>query len=80
MISQLEYCKLVLAVLPICTLGPFHLILNMAARGNYQAKFTRHTSLILKELCWLPIEEKVRTITFKALLGFEPSILTEFFF
>ena len=54
-LSQLDYCNVVLADLPASTLAPLQRVLSVAARVLLDLKPRDHISSALQELHWLPI-------------------------
>jgi len=80
-ISRLDYCNSILAGLPKCSLLPLQLAFNMATRLVYTATSSCHASPLLRQLHWLPIENRIKekslTITFKAPSSFARSFLAE---
>jgi hypothetical protein len=82
-INRLDYCNSILAGLPKCSLRPLELAMNMAARLVCKAKRSCHVTPLLKQLQWLPIQnriqQKILTLTFKARNGLAPSYLSELF-
>ena len=79
--SKLDYCKSILIGLPSSQIMRFQNIMNSSAWLISGVKKFEHTTPILKDLHWLPIEQciqfKVLTMTFKALNGLTPQYLSD---
>jgi len=58
-LSRLDYCNSVLAELPASILAPLQRVLHAAARLVNGLRPHDHVSPTLKELHWLPIEQRV---------------------
>ena len=58
-LTRLDYCNAVLAGLPAYQLDRLQSAINAAARMIYRASWYDHVSLLLKELHWLQVPERV---------------------
>ena len=79
--SKLDYCNSILIGLPASQISRLQNIMNSCARLISGVKKFDHITLILKDLHWLPTEEriqfKVLTMTYKALNGLAPKYLMD---
>jgi len=80
-ISKLDYCCSVLAGAPETLLHRLQSVLNAAARLVFSARKTEHTSLLLRELHWLKVPERIKfrlyVLTYRCPHGTAPSYLVE---
>uniref|UniRef100_A0A8C1MLV6 Reverse transcriptase domain-containing protein n=1 Tax=Cyprinus carpio TaxID=7962 RepID=A0A8C1MLV6_CYPCA len=78
--SRLEYCNVLLAGLPACTIKPLQLIQNAAARVVFNEPKTAHVTPLLIRLHWLPvatrIKFKVLMLAYKTTTGTAPTYLS----
>ena len=72
-ITHLNYANAILYGLPQSTLGKYQTIQNMCAKLVLNRKKCSRSSLVLKELNWPPIEQRIKykilTSTFKCITG-----------
>ena len=59
-LSCLDYCNTVLAILPASTLAPFQRVLHAVARTVMDLKPCGHMTPALRELHWLPVAERIQ--------------------
>ncbi len=64
-LSRLDYCHALLAVLPASSIKPLQLIQNTAARLIFNEPKRTHVTLLFINSCWLPIAAHIK---FKALM------------
>jgi len=78
-ISRLDYCNSVLSTSPKTLSDRLQRVMNLAARIIVCAGRTIHITPVLRELCWLPVEKRVRmkiaVLTSKCLRGNAPRYL-----
>ena len=80
-ISRLDYCNIVLYGLPKSVIRDLQLVLNAAARLVLRCPRDTPTNQILKDLHWLPIEQRIQfkliCLTFKGLYDQAPDYIYE---
>ena len=80
-ITYLIYANTIWYELPNSTLGKYQTIQNMCAKFTLNMNKYSSSSLALKELHWLPIEQrieyKILTSTFKCITGTAPKYLQD---
>ena len=79
--ARIDYCNSLLYGQPKCILKRLQSVLNSAARFIHLTSRYEHVMLLLIQLHWLPIEQritfKIAVITFKVLHGAAPSYITD---
>ena len=79
--ARIDYCNSLLYGQPKCILKRLQSVLNSAARLIHLTSRYEHVTLLLIQLHWLPIEQritfKIAVITFKALHDAAPSYITD---
>ena len=79
--SKVDYCNSLLYGVPKYLLLRLQRVLNCAARIVFKSNKYDHITPLLKELHWLPIEQRIKfkilLITFKALNKQAPSYITD---
>ncbi|KAF7695991.1 hypothetical protein C0J45_14256, partial [Silurus meridionalis] len=80
-ISRLDYCKSLLAGLPLNAICPLQMIQIVAARLVFNLPKLSHTTPLLRSLHWLPVAARIRFKTlmaaYKAKNGPAPSYLRD---
>ena len=79
--SKVDYCNSLLYGVPKYLLLRLQRVLNCAARIVFKSNKYDHITPLLKELHWLPIEQRIKfkilLITFKALNKQAPNYITD---
>ena len=79
--SRVDYCNSLLYGLPKVHLNKFQSVLNTAARLVTLTRKYDHITPILRELHWLPVQQRVKfkvlILTFKSLNGLAPRYLQD---
>ena len=63
-LSRLDYCNAILAGLPKTTIAPLQRAQNAAARLVAQIWPRDHVSNVLRDLHWLPVQQRILCVTF----------------
>lgn len=80
-LSRLDYCNSLLANHPLTLIKPLQQVQNAAARIIFRSRKTIHCKPILKELHWLPVEQRIQykicCLCFQIVTGNAPLYLSE---
>jgi len=80
-LTRLDYCHTVLAGLPAYQLDRLQSVINAVARMIYRSSRYDHVSLLLKELHWLRVPERIEfklcALIYKYLNGNGPAYLAD---
>ena len=79
--TRLDYCSAVLAGLPDCLTHRLQAVLNAGARLIFKAKHTDPVTPLLKELHWLPVQQRIAfrlsSLVYNCLQGTAPPYLAQ---
>ena len=82
-LSRLDYCNSLLAGYPQSLLKPLQQVQNSAAKLIFKARKSHHCTPLLKDLHWLPIEQRIKyksaCLCYNIISGTAPKYLSELF-
>ena len=78
-LSRVDYCNSILAGYPQRVIKPLEQVQNSAAKLMLKSRRAEHAKLLLKQLHWLPIEQrtkyKIACFCYQIITGTAPSTL-----
>ncbi|XP_051570990.1 uncharacterized protein LOC127450723 [Myxocyprinus asiaticus] len=81
-ITRLDYCNVLIAVLPACATRPLKMIRNAAARLVFNEPKRAHVTPLLVSLHWLPVDARIKfktlMLAYRTVTGSAPAYLKSF--